>query len=122
MTITMQIWKQLRRLLRQLRLKCRPMTMKTTYSSRKNRQQDLSASDLDVLSVYGSEDTVLNAEKYNENKINLPDEFCEVVIDGGCHAYFGAYGMQEGDGEPGITCEEQTDITVKNITEFINKI
>lgn len=83
---------------------------------------DLTSTDLDVLSIYGSEDRVLNAEKYEEYKVNLPEEFVEMVIDGGCHAYFGAYGMQEGDGEPGITCEEQTDITVKNITEFINKI
>jgi dienelactone hydrolase len=82
---------------------------------------DLTSTDLDVLSIYGSEDRVLNAEKYEEYKVNLPEEFVEIVIDGGCHAYFGAYGMQEGDGEPGITCEEQTDITVKNITEFINK-
>lgn len=83
---------------------------------------DLTSTDLDVLSIYGSEDRVLNAEKYEEYKVNLPEEFVEMVIDGGCHAYFGAYGMQEGDGKPGITCLEQTDITVKNITEFINKI
>ena len=82
---------------------------------------DLTSTDLDVLSIYGSEDKVLNAEKYEEYKVNLPEDLVEIVIDGGCHAYFGAYGMQEGDGEPGITCEEQTDITVKNITEFINK-
>lgn len=36
---------------------------------------DLSGTDLSALSVYGSEDKVLNREKYNENKSNLPDNF-----------------------------------------------
>ena len=33
---------------------------------------DLSNSKLDVLSIYGSEDKVLNHNSYNENKSNLP--------------------------------------------------
>lgn len=36
---------------------------------------DLAESVLSVLSVYGSEDKVLNAEKYEANKANLPAEF-----------------------------------------------
>lgn len=36
---------------------------------------DLSGSALEVRSVYGSEDTVLNREKYNENKAKLPEDF-----------------------------------------------
>ena len=36
---------------------------------------DLSDTNLDVLSVYGSEDKVLNLEKYNENIENLPSSF-----------------------------------------------
>ena len=80
---------------------------------------DLSNSGLDVLSIYGSNDGVLNMEKYEEYKINLPGDFSEFVIDGGCHAYFGAYGEQEGDGEAQITREEQIEITVDEITKFI---
>lgn len=81
---------------------------------------DLTSTGLEVISVYGSEDGVLDMEKYNENKANLPDDYKEVVIDGGCHAYFGSYGPQEGDGKPSITGEEQIDITVNAITEVIN--
>ena len=33
---------------------------------------DLSETDLEVLSVYGSEDKVMNRVKYEENKSNLP--------------------------------------------------
>lgn len=81
---------------------------------------DLSDTDLDVLSIYGSEDTVLNREKYDENKSNLPDDFTEVVIDGGCHAYFGMYGAQDGDGTPTISNGEQIRLTVEEILKIIN--
>ena len=80
---------------------------------------DLSASDLTVLSVFGSEDMVMNREKYEENKSNLPDDFTECVIDGGCHAYFGMYGAQDGDGTPLITNEEQIRLTVENIVRIM---
>lgn len=74
---------------------------------------------LEVLSVYGSEDKVLNMEKYKEYEGNLPDDFKEVVIDGGCHAYFGMYGAQDGDGTPKISDEEQIRITADAIAELI---
>jgi len=80
---------------------------------------DLSESGLTVLSVYGSEDTVMNRGKYEENKSNLPADFIEVVIEGGCHAYFGMYGAQEGDGQPGISNEEQIAITAEQIIRIM---
>ncbi len=80
---------------------------------------DLSNSGLDVLSIYGSNDGVLNMEKYEEYKTNLPEDFSEFIIDGGCHAYFGAYGEQDGDGEAEITREEQIECTVEKITDFM---
>lgn len=80
---------------------------------------DLSDNELDVLSVYGSEDKVMNREKYDANKSNLPDDFVEVVIDGGCHAYFGMYGAQDGDGTPTISCEEQINLTANAIWDLV---
>lgn len=82
---------------------------------------DLSDTDLQVLSVYGSEDHVLDREKYNKYISNLPDDFTEVVIDGGCHAYFGMYGEQKGDGTPSITNEEQICFTAEKITQLMQK-
>ena len=76
---------------------------------------DLTKSGLDVLSIYGSEDGVLNREKYEKYRPNLPADVRETVIDGGCHAYFGAYGAQKGDGTPRITREEQVAQTVTAI-------
>ena len=80
---------------------------------------DLSDTDLAVLSLFGSEDKVMNREKYDKNKSNLPGDLTEFVIDGGCHAYFGMYGAQDGDGTPTITNEEQIRITVKNIAQVM---
>jgi len=80
---------------------------------------DLSEGDLEVLSIYGSEDRVLNPEKYLENKANLPSDFTEIIIDGGCHAYFGMYGAQEGDGVPAISNEEQIERTAREVVDFI---
>ena len=80
---------------------------------------DLSKENIKILSVFGSEDKVMNKEKYDENKINLPENFSEEIIDGGCHAYFGMYGVQEGDGKPTITNEEQVQKTAEIIKDFI---
>lgn len=82
---------------------------------------DLSKEDIKVLSVFGSEDKVMNKEKYDEYKINLPKDFSEEIIDGGCHAYFGMYGEQEGDGVATITNEEQIQKTAEIINIFIKK-
>ena len=80
---------------------------------------DLSETELSVVSIYGSEDLVMNREMYETSKANLPDEFSEVVLDGGCHAYFGMYGAQEGDGIPEISNEEQIALTVDAISEMV---
>jgi hypothetical protein len=76
---------------------------------------DLSDCGLSVVSIYGSCDGVLDREKYEKYLSNLPDTAKEVVIDGGCHSYFGSYGMQAGDGTPTITREEQMAETVEAI-------
>lgn len=81
--------------------------------------ENLSEADLRVLSVFGSEDKVMNRENYDEYKSNLPENFTEIVISGGCHAYFGMYGAQEGDGTPSITNEEQIKLTAEYIYEII---
>ena len=80
---------------------------------------DLSGTELSVLSVYGSEDGVLNREKYAEYRTNLPEGFAETVIEGGNHAYFGAYGEQEGDGTATVTPAEQVRETVAAILSML---
>ena len=82
---------------------------------------DVSATTLDALSIYGSEDNVMNREKYEKYKTNLPEDMTEIVIDGGCHAYFGMYGEQEGDGAPSLSAEEQIRVSADYISDFVLK-
>lgn len=82
---------------------------------------DLSDGAVDVLSLYGSEDGVMDREKYAKYKSNLPSDFTEIEIAGGCHAYFGMYGEQDGDGVPTLSAAEQIRLTAEHIFEFIFK-
>ena len=74
-----------------------------------------------VISIYGSNDEVLNMGSYEKNKKNLPDSFEEYVIDGGCHAYFGNYGEQKGDGEASISVASQQVQTVNYLYNWMKK-
>lgn len=75
--------------------------------------------DLPTLSIYGSEDGVLNMEKYEQYRSNLSADFEEYIIEGGNHAFFGVYGAQTGDGEATITNQEQIEQTADLIEEFV---
>jgi len=68
-----------------------------SYSDR-----DLTGTDLTVESVWGSNDGLTTPADIDDTRANLPAtaQFTEIV--GGVHAYFGDYGDQPGDGQPGI--------------------
>lgn len=83
--------------------------------------EDLSNLPLKVLSIYGSEDQVLNKENYNKGKAYLPKASTELCIEGGNHAYYGAYGEQKGDGEATISSNEQQQLTADAILELFKK-
>lgn len=74
--------------------------------------EDLNGLEMDVYSFYGTEDKVLNMEKYESYHDNLPEDLVEEVIDGGNHANYAHYGAQEGDGEASITREEQQEVVL----------
>lgn len=48
-----------------------------------------------------------------------PDQYQEVVIDGGNHAQFGNYGIQKGDGTSGISALQQQEEAAAAIASFI---
>jgi hypothetical protein len=81
--------------------------------------EDISDSGLKVVSIYGSKDGVLQMDKYQEAKKNLPKDCKEVVLEGGIHSYFGNYGIQDKDGEPTMSREEQQQRTVEEIEELM---
>ena len=63
---------------------------------------------------------MLNMEKYAEYRRNLPAALEEHIIEGGCHAEFGSYGPQDGDGVPTITGEEHIAETAWLLTAFFD--
>lgn len=94
--------------------KCEGIILLASYLS-----SDISDTDLKVLSIYGSNDTVLKIDKYNDAKKYLPKSFIEHRINGGIHSYFASYGNQKGDGEATIIREEQINLTKNYILTFL---
>ena len=80
------------------------LVLLAAYSS-----EDLKGKDIEVFSFYGTQDKVLNMEKYEEYRSNLPEDVVEEVIEGGNHANYAHYGAQDGDGEANITRGEQVE-------------
>ena len=67
--------------------------------------------------IYGSEDGVLNTAKLVEMNRILPGDNEIYAIEGGNHAQFGNYGIQDGDGYATISSEEQQRRTVELILQ-----
>ncbi len=61
-----------------------------------------SRTDLDVTSIFGTEDGLATVAKIEDSKSDLPSDTRFVPIEGGIHAFFGDYGAQSGDGTPTI--------------------
>ena len=72
-----------------------------------------------VLSIYGSEDMILNSKKYLEYRTNISSNLYEYKLEGGNHAFFGTYGVQSGDGVATISNIEQLTATAEMISDFI---
>jgi hypothetical protein len=97
---------------------------------------DLSAVDIPVISITGSEDQVLDPANFEDNKVNLPPELhitaanelsdngsigstIYYTIQGGNHGQFGSYGQQDGDGIATITSDTQHDLVTKMLQAFL---
>jgi pimeloyl-ACP methyl ester carboxylesterase len=83
---------------------------------------DLSASDLEVVSIYGSNDSVLSSLQHAESRALLPSTTSWVLIEGGNHAQFGWYGLQPGDGEAAISRIDQQNQIVAATLDLLENI
>lgn len=81
--------------------------------------ESLADTDLRLLSILGSNDKVIKMDNYVASKEKWPADATEYVIQGGIHSYFGNYGIQDGDGEPEITADEQLDETAEVVDDWI---
>ncbi len=77
--------------------------------------------DLSLLSIYGTEDGVLQMKAYENGKQYWPSDAQELAIAGGNHAQFGNYGPQSGDGAAKISAAEQQKETVEHIFAFLGE-
>ena len=82
---------------------------------------DFSDSMLPVLQISATEDGICTPELLESDDTPLPADYTHVVIEGGCHGYFGSYGNQKNDGVSTISREEQQDQTAESTTTFISE-
>jgi hypothetical protein len=80
---------------------------------------DLSAANLPILSVYASQDGLATLEDIADSRARLPLNTTFVEITGGNHAGFGWYGPQNGDGQATISQPEQQDLIVQATADFL---
>ncbi len=73
-----------------------------------------------VLSVYGSNDKILNLKSYNNSKSLIKGNFTEDIINGANHGQFGNCGFLKGDGNATVNSTVQQNKTVNDILDFLN--
>ena len=82
---------------------------------------DLSNSDLRVLSNYGTLD-MGGMEAFESSRALLPVDTTWVVIEGGNHAQFGDYGLQPGDNAATISAADQQSQIVDATVSFLDEL
>jgi hypothetical protein len=75
--------------------------------------------DLDVLSISGSNDGLATPAKIDASRSDLPPDSEFMEIEGALHAYFGDYGAQDGDGTAGVSRDvAQTQIIQATLVQL----
>ncbi len=82
-------------------------------------EADLTSLDLRSYSMYGSEDGIMDLDKYHECKSNLPEDSEEYKIVGCNYSGFAIYEKRSGDGEPTMDNIRQVLITAQRVSTFI---
>ncbi|MGO4228876.1 alpha/beta hydrolase [Arthrobacter sp. YAF34] len=80
------------------------------------------AQGLSVLSISGSNDGLSTPDKIAASKPLLPPTTRYATVVGGVHAFFGDYGEQPGDGEPGISREDAQQQIVTESLRFMDQL
>ena len=77
---------------------------------------------MNVLSIWGSKDGVINFQSLIDAKKKLPTKTTYLEIEGANHSQFGDYGKHKGDEEPLIDGDKQKQKTVDSIVQFLEQI
>lgn len=83
---------------------------------------DLSASPLESMSIYGTDDGLISVNEIDDSRQIMPETTSWVRIDGGNHSQFGWYGDQPGDNPASISREMQQQIIIESTKNLLAKI
>lgn len=83
---------------------------------------DLSGASINVTSIIGSQDGLINQEEVEASARLLPSDTAWITIIGGNHAQFGWYGDQRGDNPATISREEQQMQAVQSTMAVLERI
>lgn len=81
----------------------------------------LADASLSAVSIYGTNDGLIDEGEIETSRALLPDTAVFVPIEGGNHAQFGWYGAQNGDNAATISHAEQQRLTVDATIRLLNK-
>ncbi|MBN1858110.1 alpha/beta fold hydrolase [Candidatus Bipolaricaulota bacterium] len=82
---------------------------------------DLSATDVQTVLIYGTEDGV-SGDVFEDSVARLPADTVLVEISGGNHAQFGDYGPQEGDGTASVSRDQQQRLSAESILVLLGSL
>ena len=85
-------------------------------------RENISELGFKVLSIWGSKDNVVDYKMLINSKEQLPKDTKYIEIEGANHSQFANYGKHIGDEEALISSNQQMDITVRNIVNFLYNI
>ncbi|MGM9530235.1 alpha/beta hydrolase, partial [Intestinibacter sp.] len=77
---------------------------------------------MDVLSIWGSKDGVIDFQALIDAKEKLPSDTTYIEIEGANHSQFGDYGTYKKDETALISEEQQQNKAVSSIVNFIQAI
>jgi predicted alpha/beta-hydrolase family hydrolase len=83
---------------------------------------NLSLSDIEVISIYGTLDGLATLDKIESSRSLLPADTKWVAIEGGNHAQFGWYGPQPGDNQAKLSHTGQTERAVAAVVDLLARI
>jgi dienelactone hydrolase len=92
------------------------------WASRPSGDTDLSNTKLEVTSIHGSEDRLVDSASIARARRLLPVSTAYVEIEGANHYYFGDYGAQSDDGEPTIPREEARAEIIRASSDLIERV
>jgi pimeloyl-ACP methyl ester carboxylesterase len=92
------------------------------WASYPAEKDSLKNSSIRVVSISASQDGLSTPAKIEASRALLPEDTQFVVIPGGNHAGFGAYGSQKGDGNATIPPGEQWQLTAESTAGLLESI